>query len=123
MNPQRLTAAVAFVLAAAGIGIQISSGADYPTVPPGAIILLVAAAICAFWRRWWTLLIPAAASLFLLVGATAAPNTGDNIDAGGGRLWGTLLELIAVVVALVAVILAVVRERRAVRANATGHAG
>jgi hypothetical protein len=46
MNAQRMSAAVALVAAAAGIGIQILGGADYPTVPPGAIILLVAAAVC-----------------------------------------------------------------------------
>jgi hypothetical protein len=35
------------VVAAAGIVIQIASGADYPTVPPGLIILLAAAVLVA----------------------------------------------------------------------------
>jgi hypothetical protein len=112
MNAQRMTAAIALVAAAAGIGIQILSGADYPTVPPGAIILLVAAAVCVWWRQWWALLIPVAVSLFLLVGAAVAPNTSDNLSAGGGRLWGTVVQLVAVVVALVASVRAALRERR-----------
>ncbi|HEY3010481.1 MAG TPA: hypothetical protein VGJ63_20790 [Micromonosporaceae bacterium] len=113
MNAQRMTAAVALVAAAAGIGIQILAGADYPTVPPGAIILLVAAAVCVWWRQWWALLIPTAASLFLLVGGAIAPNTADNLGAGGGRLWGTVVQLVALVVALVAAAAGAPRERRA----------
>ncbi|MFG2165853.1 hypothetical protein [Micromonospora chersina] len=111
MTATRLSAAVAFLLAAVGIGIQIAAGADYPVVPPGAIILVVAAAVCLLWRRWWALL-PAAIALFLLVGGALAPNTADNLDAGGGRMWGTVLQLAAMVVALVVTVLAAVRERR-----------
>jgi hypothetical protein len=112
MNTLRLAAATALVVAAIGIGVQIASGADYPTVPPGLIIVLVAAAVCLWWRRWWALLVPAAATLFLLVGGALAPNTGDNIDAGSGRLWGTVLQLVALVVALIVTVTAAVRERR-----------
>lgn len=112
MNTTRLTAATALVVAAIGISVQIASGADYPTVPPGLIIVLVAAALCLGWRRWWALLIPAAATLFLLVGGATASNTRDNLDAGGGRLWGTVLQLVALVVALIAAVTAAVRERR-----------
>jgi hypothetical protein len=112
MTTTRITAAAAFVIAAVGIGIQIAAGASYPTVPPGAIILVVAAAICLWWMRWWALLLPAVATLFLLVGGAIAPNTSDNLDAGGGRTWGTVLQLVAMVVALVAVIAGTIRERR-----------
>jgi hypothetical protein len=112
MNPLRLTAAVAFLVAAIGIGVQISAGADYPVVPPGAAILLVAAAVCLWWRRWWALLIPVVMALFLLIGGAIAPNTGDNLDAGGGRMWGTVVQLVAMVVALIVSVTAAVRERR-----------
>ena len=112
MNRQRLIAAFALVVAALGIGIQILDGADYPAVPPGAIILLAAAAVCWWWKRWWTLLIAGVVALFLLVGGAIAPNVRDNLDAGGGRLWGTLLQLAALVVALVAAVAGAVRERR-----------
>jgi hypothetical protein len=112
MTATRLSAAVAFLLAAVGIGIQIAAGADYPVVPPGAIILVAAAAVCLLWRRWWALLLPAAVALLLLVGGALAPNTADNLDAGGGRMWGTLLQLAAMVVGLVVTVLVAFRERR-----------
>ena len=40
------------VVAAAGIVIQIASGAEYPTIPPGLIILLAAAGLVALATRW-----------------------------------------------------------------------
>ena len=112
MSTTRISAGIAFLLAAVGIGVQIAAGADYPAVPPGAIILVVAAAVCLWWRRWWALFLPAVAALFLLVGGAIAPNTLDNLGAGGGRMWGTLLQLVAVVVALLVAVLAAFRERR-----------
>jgi len=39
---------VALLAAAAGIAVQIVSGVDYPTVPPGLIILPSASGIVAF---------------------------------------------------------------------------
>jgi hypothetical protein len=39
------------VAAAAGIAIQIASGADYPTVPPGLILVLAAAGWSPAWPR------------------------------------------------------------------------
>jgi hypothetical protein len=112
MSRSRLIAAAGFLAATVGIGVQIAAGADYPTVPPGAIILLAGAAVCLWWRQWWALLIPAVLSAFLLFGAVAAPAVGDNIAAGSGRLWGTVLQLVAMVIAAVAVIAALVTERR-----------
>jgi hypothetical protein len=114
VSAARNVAAGALVVAAAGIGIQILAGADYPVVPPGAIILLAAAAVCTWWRRWWTPLIATAVSVFLLAGAVLAPNTGDNLGAGlgSGRVWGTVLQLLAVLVALAASLFAVRQERR-----------
>ena len=42
----------ALLVAAAGFAIQIASGVDVPTVPPGLVIMLAAAALVAFgpWR-------------------------------------------------------------------------
>jgi hypothetical protein len=45
---------VALLDAAAGIAVQIVSGVDYPTVPPGLIILLAASGIVAFGPWRWT---------------------------------------------------------------------
>jgi hypothetical protein len=118
VNRPRIIAAVAFVAAAAGIVIQILAGADYPTVPPGLIILVAGAAVCVWWRRWWALLIPAVLCLFLLFGAVAAPGVRDNIAAGSGRLWGTLLQLAAMLIAAVAVGWGIVRERHVTATSA-----
>lgn len=44
--------------------------------------------------------------------AVATPIAGDNIDAGGvGRAGGTIVQLVAMVVALVAALLAIRQER------------
>jgi hypothetical protein len=51
-------------LAAAGIVIQIASGAEYPTIPPGLIILLAAAGLVALATRWrWTTIVGVIVSL------------------------------------------------------------
>jgi hypothetical protein len=54
--------------------IQIASGAEYPTIPPGLIILLAAAGVVALATRWrWTTIDEVIVSLFLLVGGALAP--------------------------------------------------
>jgi len=56
-RPRKMSPAAGFtvaclVVAAAGIVIQIASGAEYPTIPPGLIILLAAAGLVALATRW-----------------------------------------------------------------------
>jgi hypothetical protein len=96
---------IAGLLAAAvGIVIQIASGVDYPTVPPGLIILLVAAGLVAFARRAWVAIAGVIVPLFLLVGGTISSTGRDNLADFGdfGQFAGTLIQLVGVVVALVA---------------------
>jgi hypothetical protein len=93
------------VVAAAGIVIQIASGAEYPTIPPGPLILLAAAGLVALATRWrWTIIVGVIVSLFLLVGGALAPQArqqlGDPTQVG--VLIGTVIQLLALVVALVA---------------------
>lgn len=93
------------VAAAAGIVIQIASGAEYPTVPPGLIILLVAAGLVALGARWrWTPLVGVVVALFLLVGGALAPQARDQLGDPGavGVFVGTVIQLLALVVALIA---------------------
>lgn len=109
-RPRRLSAAgkltvAGLVTAAAGIVIQIASGADYPTVPPGLIILLAAAALVALATRWpWTIIVGVIVSLLLLVGGALAPQAraqlGDPRQLG--VFIGTVLQLLALIIALVA---------------------
>jgi hypothetical protein len=108
----RLTG-IALLVAALGIVLQILSGADYPTVPPGIIILLVAAGVVWFapWR--WAPAVGALAGLFQLVGLFASGQTPrlfamDPLSDSVG-LW---IQLLAVTVAVVAGAAAVVRKDR-----------
>jgi hypothetical protein len=52
MSPAAGFTVAGLVVAAAGIVIQIASGAEYPTIPPGLIILLAAAGLVALATRW-----------------------------------------------------------------------
>jgi hypothetical protein len=100
----RLTVA-GLVAAAAGIVIQIAAGAEYPTVPPGLIILLVAAGLVALGARWrWTPLVGVVVALFLLVGGALAPQAREQLGDPGavGVFVGTVIQLLALVVALIA---------------------
>src|SRR5882672_7568608 len=58
----------ALVVAAAGVILQIISGAHYPPVPPVFFILLVPAALIAFGRKPWALIVAIVAGLFLTQG-------------------------------------------------------
>ena len=102
--PGRLTVA-GLVAAAAGIVIQIAAGAEYPTVPPGLVILLVAAGLVALGGRWrWTPLVGVVVALFLLVGGVLAPQAREQLGDPGavGVFVGTVIQLLALVVALIA---------------------
>jgi hypothetical protein len=109
-RPRKLSSATGLavaglVVAAAGIVIQIASGADYPTVPPGLVILLAAAGLVALATRWrWTTIVGVIVSLFLLVGGVLAPQARAQLGDPGqvGVFIGTLIQLLALVVALVA---------------------
>jgi len=93
------------VVAAAGIVIQIASGAEYPTIPPGLIILLAAAGLAALATRWrWTTIVAVIVSLFLLVGGVLAPQAREQLSdpTQVGIFIGTVIQLLALVVALVA---------------------
>ncbi len=92
-------------LAAAGIVIQIASGAEYPTIPPGLLILLAAAGLVALATRWrWTTIVGVIVSLFLLVGGVLAPQAREQLSdpTQVGIFIGTVIQLLALVVALVA---------------------
>jgi hypothetical protein len=109
-RPRRLSAAASLtvaglVVAAVGIVIQIASGANYPTIPPGLLVLLVAAGLVGLATRWrWTMIVGVIVSLFLLVGGALAPQARQQLGDPGqvGVFIGTVIQLLALVVALVA---------------------
>jgi hypothetical protein len=104
-SPAASLTVAGLVVAAAGIVIQIASGAEYPTIPPGLIILLAAAGLVALATRWrWTTIVGVIVSLFLLVGGALAPQAREQLGdpTQVGVFIGTVIQLLALVVALVA---------------------
>jgi hypothetical protein len=113
------TEAAALAVAAVGIIIQIIGGVNYPAVPPGLIILLAAAALVAFLPWRWAPVIGMLAGAFMVIGAIAAANARYDLTHPGhpGAFIGTWIQLIAVVVAVVAGVMALaLRNQRLARA-------
>jgi hypothetical protein len=105
LSPATGLTVVGLLVAAAGIVIQIASGAEYPTIPPGLVILLAAAGLVALATRWrWTTIVGVIVALFLLVGGVLAPQAREQLANPGqvGVFIGTVIQLLALVVALVA---------------------
>jgi hypothetical protein len=103
------------VAAAAGIAIQIASGADYPTVPPGLILVLAAAGLVALGARWrWTTIVGVVVPAFLLVGGAITPQAREQLGDPGqvGVFVGTAVQLLAMAVALAAGLAATWRSYR-----------
>jgi hypothetical protein len=90
------------ITAAAGIVVQILGGADYPTVPPGALLLLAAAGLFALRNRW-TPLIGVLIPVFISIGAVVTPNMGDQLGdpSAAGVFTGTVIQLAGLAVGLV----------------------
>lgn len=99
------------IVAAVGIVIQIASGVDFPTIPPGLIILLLAAGLVAFGRWRWTPLVGAVVGLSQLLGLFLADQADRLLDPSplGGAV-GLWIQLLGVIVAFVAGIVATVRR-------------
>ena len=103
----------ALLVAAAGFAIQIVSGVDVPTVPPGLVILLVAAALVAFapWR--WMPIVGVVVGLFLLVGFFASGAVVSLLEPSQlGVFLGAWVLFLAVTVAVVTGIVAVSQNYR-----------
>jgi hypothetical protein len=108
----KLTVA-ALLVAAAGFVIQIVSGVDVPTVPPGLVILLTAAGLVAFGPWRWTPVVGAAVGLFLLVGFFASGAVGSLLEPSWlGVFVGAWVQSLAVIVAVVVGIAATIQNFR-----------
>ena len=108
----KLTVA-ALLVAAAGFVIQIVSGVDVPTVPPGLVIMLVAAALVAFGPWRWTPVVGVIVGLFLLVGFFACGSVGSLLAPDqSGVFVGAWVQFLAVIVTVVAGIVAAVQNYR-----------
>jgi hypothetical protein len=106
----------ALLLAAAGFVIQIVSGVDVPTVPPGLIILLVAAALVAFGLWRWTPVVGIVVGLFFLVGFFASGSVGSLLEPSQlGVFVGAWVQFLAVIVAVVTGTAATIQNLRTYR--------
>jgi len=118
-NARRTTARTALVAglvaAAAGVVVLILVGVPgFPLVPPGPIILLVGAGLAAFLPWRWATALGLLAAAFLSVGAIAAGATAAMIATPSaiGPFLGSVIEVVGLVVALVAGVVAVAQEAR-----------
>jgi hypothetical protein len=114
LSPAGKLTVVGLVVAAAGIAILDVSGIAFPTVPPGLVILLAAAALVG-WAPWrWVPAAGAFVGLFLTVGFVASGSVSYLVDAGRpGVLAGAWVELLGVLTALVAGVVATLQNYRA----------
>ena len=104
---------VALVVAAAGVTLQIMSGAPYPAVPPAYFILLVPAAVIAVARTWWAPMFAVLGGVFLTIGLFAAGQAHRLMGATSvGDAIGLWTQSLAVIVAVVSAIAATRSRRR-----------
>jgi hypothetical protein len=109
----RMLTVAALLVAAAGFVVQIVSGVDVPTVPPGLVIMLVAAGLVAFLPWRWTPVIGTAVGLFLFVGFFGSGAVDNLLDASqGGVFIGAWIQFLAVIVAVIAGVVVAVQNYR-----------
>jgi hypothetical protein len=113
LSPAGKVTVAALLVAATGFVIQIVSGVDFPTVPPGLVIMLVAAALVAFGPWRWTPVVGVVVGLFLLVGFFASGSVGSLLAPDrSGVFVGAWVQFLAVIVTVVAGIVAAVQNYR-----------
>jgi hypothetical protein len=99
------------LIAAAGVVIQIASGAAYPTVPPVFFILLIPAGLVALGRWRWTPAIATLGGVFLTAGLFLSGSSARLLDLSRfGESMGLWVQALAVLVVTVAGITATVRN-------------
>ena len=111
-SASKLTVA-ALLVAALGFAIQIFSGIDAPTVPPGLVILVVAATVVALLPWRWVPVVGAFAGLFLFVGFFASGALGNLLDPSRfGVLVGAWIQFLALIVAVAGGLVATIQNYR-----------
>src|SRR5215211_5978929 len=118
LSPASKLTVAALLVAALGFAIQIFSGIEVPTVPPGLVILVVAATVVALtvvallpWR--WVPVVGAFAGLFLFVGFFASGALGNLLDPSRfGVLVGAWIQFLALIVAVAGGLVATIQNYR-----------
>ena len=113
LSPASKLTVAALLVAALGFAIQIFSGIDVPTVPPGLVILVVAATVVALLPWRWVPVVGAFAGLFLFVGFFASGALGNLLDPSRfGVLVGAWIQFLALSVAVVGGLVATIQNYR-----------
>ena len=109
----RVATVAGLVVGAIGISILWATGQDFPIYPPPGIVILLVGAFFVGLTSWrWTPAVGAFMGLFVTVGfliEAVVSGTGlDNLtgDAGTGRAIGQGIQMVGVVTALVAGVIA-----------------
>ncbi len=112
-GPKLLTV-VGLGIGAVGIAILWISGVVFPVYPPPGIVILTAGLLFVLLAPWrWTPLVGAGLGLFVIVGFLISPTGIDNLtgESGAGVSIGSTIQMIGVVTALIAGVLAFARSR------------
>jgi len=113
LSPASKLTVAALLVAALGFAIQIVSGIEVPTVPPGLVILVVAATVVALLPWRWAPVVGAFAGLFLFVGFFASGALGNVLDPSRfGVLVGAWIQFLALIVAVVGGLVATIQNYR-----------
>ena len=113
LSPASKLTVAALLVAALGFAIQIFSGIDVPTIPPGLVILVVAATVVALLPWRWVPVVGAFAGLFLFVGFFASGALGNLLDPSRfGVLVGAWIQFLALIVAVAGGLVATIQNYR-----------
>jgi hypothetical protein len=103
------------LLAGAGIAtLFVTNSVDAPPIWVGPIVFVTAAALIILRPRRWTVGIGIGFSLFVLIGAMIAPGLVDRLSdpANADAFIGTATQMLGLLIALVAGVTALARQRR-----------
>lgn len=107
---------------AVGIALRWAAGVEVPFHPPPGLVILTSGAAFVALARWaWAPAVGAFMGLFVIVGFIASSvidgeGTGNLTgDADAGGVVGTVLQLVGVIAAFVAGVIAVKRDYRVAR--------
>jgi uncharacterized membrane protein len=109
---------VGLLVGAIGIGILWASGVEFPIYPPPGMLILGAGAVAvALIRRPWAPAVGAFLGLFVMVGFLISPTGISNLagEAGTRVAVGQAIQVVGVVTALIAGVLATRQNYRARR--------
>lgn len=105
----RTATIVGLGVGAVGIAILWAAGVEFPVYPPPGIVILIAGAAFVALARWaWAPAVGAFLGLFVAVGFLISPTGMSNLtgEAGTGVAIGQAIQVVGVLTALVAGVVA-----------------